>query len=82
MTDKLNGSIWTGPIDTLQLAPVPLQDVKQPLAVDYDPVESMVYWTDVELQTISRAFLDGTGQEVVVDSLSGKWTLSLRGGVR
>ncbi|XP_064480867.1 low-density lipoprotein receptor-related protein 6-like isoform X2 [Ornithodoros turicata] len=47
---------------------LPLRDVKHAIAVDYDPVEGMVYWTDDEVFAIQRAFLNGSNQEVVVAS--------------
>ena len=39
-----------------------LKEVKHAIAIDYDPVENYVYWTDDEVQAIWRAFLDGTGK--------------------
>ena len=71
-TDLINASLWTGPADTLELTRIPLDDVLVPVAVDYDPVEQKVYWTDVRRRTISRAYLNGTDQEVVVSFLLGK----------
>ena len=44
-----------------------LKEIKHAIAIDYDPVENYVYWTDDEVQAIWRAFLDGTGQEKVID---------------
>ena len=44
----------------------------QPVDVDYDPIDAMVYWTDTGLSTISRAFLDGSGFEVVYSNLHSK----------
>ncbi|XP_022782783.1 low-density lipoprotein receptor-related protein 4-like isoform X2 [Stylophora pistillata] len=38
----------------------------QPIALDFDFVEEKVYWTDVSLGTISRAYLNGSSQETVV----------------
>ena len=40
-----------------------LKEVKHAIAIDYDPVENYVYWTDDEVQAIWRAFLDGTGKQ-------------------
>ena len=33
----------------------------------YDFVEDRVYWTDVWRSTISRSFLNGSSQEVIID---------------
>ncbi|XP_043220923.1 low-density lipoprotein receptor-related protein 5-like [Amphibalanus amphitrite] len=47
---------------------LPLKGVKQAVAVDYDPIEDQLYWTDEETQRIQRSRLDGTDQETVVVS--------------
>ncbi|XP_071804174.1 uncharacterized protein [Asterias amurensis] len=39
-----------------------------PVAVDYDPVYGMVYWTDTVLSRIVRSFLDGSGLEIIVNN--------------
>ncbi|XP_070581303.1 low-density lipoprotein receptor-related protein 4-like [Ptychodera flava] len=53
---------------TLAYVPLPLSDVVSPIALDYDYVEGKVYWTDVEKNTINRASLDGSHQEVIADT--------------
>ena len=45
---------------------IPLQNLGVPTGVDYDPVDGKVYWTDTDTKSISRAFLNGTAQEVVI----------------
>lgn len=40
---------------------LPLNEIKHAIAIDYDPVEDQVYWTDDEVRAIKRAYLDGTG---------------------
>ncbi|CAH3029645.1 unnamed protein product, partial [Porites evermanni] len=39
-----------------------------PVALDYNFQDKKVYWTDVSLNTISRSFLNGSAQEIVVSS--------------
>ena len=39
-----------------------------PVALDYNFKDDKVYWTDLTRDTISRAFLNGSSQEVVVSS--------------
>ena len=39
-----------------------------PVALDYNFEDEKVYWTDVTLDTISRAFLNGSSQETIVSS--------------
>lgn len=41
---------------------LPLNEIKHAIAIDYDPVEDQVYWTDDEVRAIKRAYLDGTGE--------------------
>ena len=40
--------------------------LSRPVAVAYDFVDDRVYWTDVWRSTISRSFLNGSSQEVVI----------------
>ena len=42
---------------------LPLKDVRSAIAVDWDPVDKFVYWTDVMSDTINRAKLDGSEQQ-------------------
>ncbi|KAG8179495.1 hypothetical protein JTE90_027207 [Oedothorax gibbosus] len=43
-----------------------LDGIKHAIAVDYDPVEKQIYWTDDETRAIRRAELNGTGQQNLV----------------
>ena len=40
-------------------------NISRPVAVDYDPVEEKVYWTDVTLKLVARAFPNGSDVEVI-----------------
>ena len=53
--DLLAGSAWR----------IPLPRLTNPIAVVFDPVESKIYWTDVQDTVIKRSNLDGTQEEVV-----------------
>lgn len=57
-------------LDTPDFTDVVLQldNIKHSIAIDYDPVEGYVYWTDDEVRAIRRAFLNGTGQQVLVNT--------------
>ncbi|XP_063967314.1 sushi, von Willebrand factor type A, EGF and pentraxin domain-containing protein 1-like [Lytechinus pictus] len=48
-----------------RFAAIPLEDMVRTIALAYDPIDSMVYWTDVRLGSFSRAHLNGTGQETL-----------------
>lgn len=54
-------------LDTPDFTDVVLQldNIKHSIAIDYDPVEGYVYWTDDEVRAIRRAFLNGTGNLIM-----------------
>ena len=56
-------------LDTLDLTDVVLNvnDVRSAIAVDIDPVDQMVYWTDDEVRAIRRAHLDGSGIQIYLE---------------
>ena len=43
---------------------IPLTNVVSPLGLDFDAVEDMVYWTDTTTDTINRANVDGSREQV------------------
>ncbi|XP_003704485.2 low-density lipoprotein receptor-related protein 6 [Megachile rotundata] len=45
---------------------LPLTGIKHAIAIDFDPVQEMLYWTDEEAHAIRRASLDGTNQENII----------------
>ncbi|KAA0723842.1 Low-density lipoprotein receptor-related protein 4 [Triplophysa tibetana] len=47
---------------------IPLADVRNAVALDWDSSERYVYWTDVTTNSINRAKWDGSKQEVVMDT--------------
>lgn len=53
-------------LDTPDFTDVELQldNIKHSIAIDYDPVDGYVYWTDDEVKAIRRAFLNGTGNVI------------------
>ncbi|XP_066593822.1 low-density lipoprotein receptor-related protein 6 isoform X2 [Prorops nasuta] len=42
---------------------LPLTGIKYAIAIDFDPIDGMLYWTDESVHVIRRAYLDGSGQE-------------------
>ena len=40
-------------------------NISRPVAVDYDPAEGKIYWTDVTLKLIARAFPNGSPVDVI-----------------
>ncbi|KAL1489546.1 hypothetical protein ABEB36_013499 [Hypothenemus hampei] len=47
---------------------IPLEDVKYSIAVDFDPVESYIYWSDDVVRKIQRAKLNGSDQQDTIVS--------------
>ena len=41
---------------------LPLNNLQHAIAIDYDPVDGHVYWTDDEVRLIRRAYIDGSGK--------------------
>ena len=44
---------------------IPLDNIQHAIAVDYDPVDGFMYWTDDEVKAIRRSKLDGSGQLIL-----------------
>ena len=62
--------------DSINVEPVPIvfdpdTTISRPVALEYDLVEDRVYWTDVTLRIICRAFRNGTGFEVLFNDNIG-----------
>lgn len=45
---------------------LPLGRVKSAIAIDYDPVDDFIYWSDEDVHAIRRARLDGSGRMDIV----------------
>lgn len=43
-------------------------DIRHAIAIDYDPVEGYVYWTDDEVRAIRRSRLDGSDAHTLVSA--------------
>ena len=54
----------TVPDTPCELLPIKTE-IARPVAVDYDPVEGKVYWTDVTLGQVARAYPNGSNLEVI-----------------
>lgn len=50
---------------------IPLADVRNAVALDWDAKDGYIYWTDVTTDSINRALWNGTQQEVSGDY---RWT--------
>ena len=62
------GKIYKIPLAVPNTPCLPLginTNISRPVAVDYDPVEGKIYWTDVTLKLLARAFPNGSAVEVI-----------------
>lgn len=48
--------------------PITKEYISSPTALDYNFIDRKVYWTDIDLDAISRAFLNGSNQETIVST--------------
>ena len=65
------GEIYKVPLNVPETPCSPLginTNISMPVAVDYDPVEGKIYWTDLKLKLLARAFPNGSSVEVIVHS--------------
>lgn len=70
-TDGPNGHIWQMGLDGSNLELILDDQSQNPVAVDYDPLNKKIYFTDVDDPRISRMNLDGTGQEIIIQLTPG-----------
>ena len=62
------GQIYKVPLGVPETPCFPLgisKNISRPVAVDFDPVEGKIYWTDVTLKLVARAFPNGSSVEVI-----------------
>ncbi|KAL8562352.1 hypothetical protein ACOMHN_066066 [Nucella lapillus] len=64
-TDTANRNIYHMDLNSSSFITIPLAGHANPLAIDYDPAQLRVYWTDVAAKQIRSAGLDGTNNETV-----------------
>jgi len=63
-----SGEIYMVPLAVEENPCLPLEintNISRPVAVDYDPVEGKIYWTDVTLKLVARAFPNGSSVEII-----------------
>lgn len=62
------GEIYKVPLEVPETPCYPLEisrNISGPVAVDYDPVEGKIYWSDVTLNLVARAFPNGSSVYVI-----------------
>ena len=71
--------------DSINVLPKALQfapevDIRQPVALEYDPLEDRVYWSDVSLKIICRAFRNGSAfEKLITETTTDGLSLDLAG---
>ena len=63
-----SGEIYKIPLEVAETPCYPLEintNISRPVAVDYDPAEGKIYWTDVTLKLVARAFPNGSSVEII-----------------
>ena len=66
--EGLTGEIYKVPLAVPESPCYPLgikRRISRPAAVDYDPVEGKIYWTDLNLEHVARAFPNGSSVEII-----------------
>ncbi|XP_061406856.1 low-density lipoprotein receptor-related protein 6-like [Lethenteron reissneri] len=46
---------------------IPLAGIKEASALDFDVADNRIYWTDISLKTISRAYMNGSAMATVIE---------------
>ena len=46
---------------------IPINHIKHAIALDYDSVTGYIYWTDDEVRTIQRCYVDGSGMHFLAN---------------
>ncbi|CAG9563555.1 unnamed protein product [Danaus chrysippus] len=54
-------------MDSLDMV-IPVENIKSAVALDWDHNSNSIFWTDVEKDTINKAFLNGSHQTIIVGS--------------
>ena len=54
------------------LSAIKASDLINPVAIDIDPLEELIFWTDVMAKTIKRSTLSGDGEVIIKQLTSGK----------
>lgn len=51
---------------------LPVDGVKSAVAISWDSNSDSIFWSDVEADVISRAFLNGSKQQIVIGNNLGQ----------
>jgi len=67
------------PLNGSRVVEIPAVSKPQnPVAVDFDPLAQLIYWTDIESRTIRTAKLDGSQPKIFLKLAQGMSTTTSR----
>ncbi|KAL3836576.1 hypothetical protein ACJMK2_021998 [Sinanodonta woodiana] len=66
ITELRNRIIYRMDMNTYSFATIPVRNIMNPVAIDYDPTEGLIYWTDVGLRQIFSASIYGHSQKTLL----------------
>ena len=70
--DLRQSEIFQMDLSGYSLSAIKVSDLRNPVAIDIDPLEEVIFWTDVVAKTIKRSTLSGNGEVSVKQLTSGK----------
>uniref|UniRef100_A0A194ANN6 SRCR domain-containing protein n=1 Tax=Pinctada fucata TaxID=50426 RepID=A0A194ANN6_PINFU len=63
--DSLSHELYRMDVETGSYSAIPQLQLRNPIAVDYDPIQHKMYYTDVGLHVIKSTNLDGTAETFI-----------------
>ena len=75
-SDGMKNKIHVMSLDGSQNADLPLSMGDMPLALDYDPISSTIYWTEKKPPTVKKAKLDGSSHRTLKVLAPSQFNLS------
>ena len=70
--DTIQSEIFQMDLSDNSLSAIKASDLRNPVAIDIDPLEELIFWTDVVAKTIKRSTLSGNGEVTIQQLTSGK----------
>ena len=78
VSESSNHGLFQIHVSAATVKKIPLSTNQQnPFAVAYDPVDSKIYWTDIDDQRIGKSNLDGSDEEVVYSFDNGTCSFNI-----
>ncbi|CAC5388713.1 unnamed protein product [Mytilus coruscus] len=67
IADQRGRALYKIDVESMEKSVIPVKELDQPYGISFDMLDDMVYWTDIgsRQNSISRAYLDGSFQEII-----------------